>query len=273
MGGNQFGNVVLREFAADAPQYARRLRVATGDASRKDNKLQINQEFLQANANNLNSAFNQQLEKLKFFDLVKKRQRQLSDKEREDLDNVAIMEFYDSCPVQKALKGVDPSCLEIINNTWCMNDKNISLQEAKALRDYFRTIKDRPEKQVSEVIIDSCGMKDHVFEQVLDGVVGQAKQAGKGSGTRPVYQLAALIYQSNCIGMNSAGKVVKLLQDLVELKLSNLTASASAAISIGAVLEELLSHLTYLGRYLRKLTLSRLDLSREKLWRTTLHIM
>jgi len=52
-----------------------------------------------------------------------------------------------------------------------LSQERISLVQGKALSHYLTQTRAMPDKRVYSLVIDSCGMLDEVFAQILEGII------------------------------------------------------------------------------------------------------
>lgn len=99
---------------------------------------------------NLNHIFVDQTDKVQFYNQAKK--RYLSEKERQDLQKTAMMEYYQACGSKKNV--INASLIQVQNNTYYLCDQNLDLQQAKAVGKFFAFAKHLEDKQVRQMVID-----------------------------------------------------------------------------------------------------------------------
>lgn len=110
---------------------------------------------------------------------------------------------------------------------------------ADSLRQFFSVKDVLPENIVKKLFIDDCGMKDHQFAAILQGLISQKNK------------LKTIVYSSNDLGSKSIEALNELVPSLRELQINNVAKMNSMSRIHG-----LLNNFLEKGIQLQKLKLS-----------------
>lgn len=109
--------------------------------------------------------------KLQYYDQIKSRHtEQSATKAPDEAEKAARHAFYSNCI--KTSKAV-PTFINIKNNTLFLVQINFNDQMATAFKEYFVDTMTIPDKLISKLVIDDCGMKDKHFASILQGILAQ----------------------------------------------------------------------------------------------------
>lgn len=159
------------------------------------------------------------------------------------------------------MQPLDPSLIRIKNRVLFLRGRTLSLENCKAIESYLTYTKQKQSK-VAEIVIDSCEISDEGIACIIQGAVNQSKIQRRGGKPKKQYLNSLTIANSTFFGSNCIEKILKLSDDLHELKLSNIKSMAGFGQKL---LSDFFSDYYNNCPFLFKLSLSRIVLNREGL--------
>ena len=74
------------------------------------------------------------------------------------------MDYYRSLGKHTGEKPINISLIHFVNRVQFLFNKQVSLENATAIKKFLTAAKDREDTRLREIIIDSCHMTDEVLE-------------------------------------------------------------------------------------------------------------
>ena len=117
-----------------------------------------------------------------------------------------------------------PSLIKIDDNCVKLNEETISETQASVLKKYFNRTKDIKDKQIKQLIIDSCYISDKALSILFEGVVSQQNNKG-------VTLLHKLHFTNGKLGLESVKVLAQLIPNIRELAINNIQTSMNKQIA------------------------------------------
>ena len=146
--------------------------------------------------------------------------------------------------IEKGQQAPLPTFARILKNQLFLSELRFTDEMAQALSDYLVAVKDYPSKITKSFYVDNCNMKDGQLAQILKGFVAQGNH------------LQTLAYSSGELGNEAADVLLKLIPNLRDLHLNNLTRCNSKF-----VFHKILDQINDKGIHFQKLKLSNINLN------------
>lgn len=109
------------------------------------------------------------------FYKVAKDQKLLKNIEK-NIDYRGLIEYYEADRDQYSNKCVDPSLISIIDGKYYLFNRNITIEQSIAIKQFLILMKDIQNRNIKDFAIDICQIEDEALANILEGVASHVSE-------------------------------------------------------------------------------------------------